>query len=366
MLRSKISTHFIISLAIFQITAGVVIAEKPADPPLILADTPIAAYDIVTREALSALPVPIRPYFESRLEQIRLFISSTDKNSPLSHYVLLDVSANIEDWDDRVKAARQFPHQQKIANNFFRENRLHERTGQLPWVILEHFDELTQAFQTGDENKITARTASLLHFATDACWPMNTTIHRFESNSPIQSPSLSRIYLESALAFDSLREQLSYEVRVSPHRYRILSNPTDAVFNELLSSFSTLIEIERIAKNNWTDDRIAQIFEQRLESAAVLAVRLIGTAWENASKPTLGERVHPVTQSISSIPGTLTTNTPTQVLMGSKNSGIVHRITCRHAKRIKSANIIRFTSFDEALRAGRKGCKTCKSASKSP
>lgn len=358
MFRSSISTIFTIVFLIHLITAGYAMAGNSAD-------TPIAACEIVTQEAVKVLPAPLRPFFDAHLDQIRKFTPSVDNDNPESHYVLLDASAISQPFEDRLKAARLFPRNMKLAQNLFRNNDLQDQGGQLPWAILDHFEGLTLAFQSGDENKITEKTASLLHLITDACWPMNTTVDRFESTQQIQSSTMSRIYMETALAFDPLRRQLAYEVRVSPSRYKKISDPVESVFDELFSSYKTLLEIDKAVKNNRTSERLARIFEQRLESAALLAACLIGTAWENANKPILTAEVSQSRQPISSTPQKISLKTSVQFL-GSKNSGIFHRSTCMHAKRIKSGNIVRFSSSDEALQAGRKGCKTCKSDSKSP
>lgn len=45
--------------------------------------------------------------------------------------------------------------------------------------------------------------------------------------------------------------------------------------------------------------------------------------------------------------------------VASKSSKVFHRATCSHAKRISEANIVRFSTANEAKKTGRRPCKTC-------
>lgn len=46
--------------------------------------------------------------------------------------------------------------------------------------------------------------------------------------------------------------------------------------------------------------------------------------------------------------------------VGSKNSKKVHLSTCRWAQKIKPRNLVYFSSYEEAVAAGREPCRTCK------
>jgi hypothetical protein len=50
--------------------------------------------------------------------------------------------------------------------------------------------------------------------------------------------------------------------------------------------------------------------------------------------------------------------------VGARNSKVYHRLTCRYAKSIKPANLVRFLSAAEAQARGYKPCKTCKPPTK--
>jgi methylphosphotriester-DNA--protein-cysteine methyltransferase len=43
----------------------------------------------------------------------------------------------------------------------------------------------------------------------------------------------------------------------------------------------------------------------------------------------------------------------------SKKSKVFHKMTCEHVATIKEDNLIFFTTLEEALATGRRGCKTC-------
>ncbi|MBW2004081.1 MAG: hypothetical protein JRI72_05620 [Deltaproteobacteria bacterium] len=45
--------------------------------------------------------------------------------------------------------------------------------------------------------------------------------------------------------------------------------------------------------------------------------------------------------------------------MASRNSKVFHRPDCKWAKKIKAGNLIGFKSREEAVKSGRRPCKSC-------
>ena len=49
-----------------------------------------------------------------------------------------------------------------------------------------------------------------------------------------------------------------------------------------------------------------------------------------------------------------------QPLLASKGSKVFHKSTCRHAKSMDPAKTLTFTNSQQAIKSGRRACKTCK------
>jgi hypothetical protein len=104
-------------------------------------------------------------------------------------------------------------------------------------------------------------------------------------------------------------------------------------------------------------DRAVPIMETRLEAAVLLSAGLIAKAWAEAGRPALyAGAPGPAATGDQTSPDDLN-NSP---YVGSRTSMTFHKAGCPHARRIKPENLIGFKTVEEAIRAGRKPCKTCK------
>ena len=97
-----------------------------------------------------------------------------------------------------------------------------------------------------------------------------------------------------------------------------------------------------------------------MEAVALMGANLIGSAWENANKPSLMANEANTIETISKKTNKPTIDITNAKFVGSKHSNIFHRESCRHVKRIKPANMVRFNTLTKVQLAGRKSCKTCK------
>ncbi|MGB2985552.1 MAG: Ada metal-binding domain-containing protein [Phycisphaerae bacterium] len=302
---------------------------------------------------------------------------------------MLDVATTDSDSATRRAAARAFPRDRGGAMKLFtRHGR--RNGGLLPWVIRDRYDTLVEAFRSGRGEAIVREAGVVLHLATDAALPFNTTVDRDGAASGClrwsAAGSASRASLRHRtvrhryhVAFvGRLRHRFDYEVRVAPQRYRPLAHPIKAVFDVLLAAHEVLdallvIDTEATADLGIVDadtfvagsdayydrlaDRAASIMESRLEAAALLGANLIGTAWVEAGSPPPGEWM----AATPAVPAD--TSSPNRMkgpYVGSRNSTVFHRATCSHAKRINPANRVYFKTAQEALDAGRKPCKSCR------
>lgn len=338
---------------------------------------------IVSKTAINTLPKPLRSFYQDRIDRIHEIVelwgsSDSDKPraTPESHYIYLDISASSDDWEIRLEAVQRFPHDRKQAKQLFDKHRV-KNGGQLPWVILEKQQALERAFVTGESVSILYETSVLLHFIADASWPFNTTNDHVNFSCEVSRSASTEQQYRDVKSFPATSEyvqltltpqmldRLAYEVRVSPVRYKRISDPTQAVFDELIQTYKTIHLLQDAAKSIRHEDKLAMIFEERLEAVALLGANLIGLAWENANKPSM-ITVEAAQPKISNKPDRQSRDTTTGIYVGSKHSSIFHRESCRHVKRIKPANMVRFDTLTKVQQAGRKACKTCKPLQKRP
>jgi hypothetical protein len=357
------------------------------------------AYEIVAGQVAPVLPPPLRGFFEAHLEAVRghatagLGTGSTSEPFPGEadwHYVMLDIAAGAEDASVRRRAAEKFPRDRSAAAELFRKHARRDG-GLLPWIIAARYHNLVEAFKTGKEEAIIREAGVLLHFATDAALPFNTTVDRDSTGwGHVRRPtdaSSGTTLVQSTVRhrcqvglLRRLRSRLEYEVRVAPARYGPIDNPVDAVFDVLLGAHRALhelltIDAEIVARLGIRDaatftaaldvyydrlgDRAAGIMESQLETAGLLSAKLIGAAWEDAGSPSHDVWV---AGKPARIDRSRSADTPTAPFVGSSHSTIFHRAGCGHVKRIKATNRVHFDTAREARSAGRVPCKTCSPA----
>lgn len=356
-------------------------------------------YELTIAVAFPLLPSPLAEFFGKHLEQVQqhatagLRETSTDDalpGRPDWHYIMLDVGAETADAAEHQAAVREFPRDRSAARKHF--NRYGQRVGgQLPWTISDRYGGLVEAFRGSDGEAVLRETGILLHFATDAACPFNTTVNRDGATtghlrwSAATATRASRSYCTVRHRFQvglhrRLRDRLEYEARISPDRLAPVTAPVDAAFDALIDahrSLDALLAIDREvilklgiidaaaftsnleAYENLTADRASWILESRIEAAALLGANLIGAAWIEAGKPPLDALI--ATSNAVAQPSSPTEKIPS-LFVGSRHSTVFHGATCSHVKRIKSENVVEFDSAKEAVAAGRTPCRSCRPA----
>ena len=98
------------------------------------------------------------------------------------------------------------------------------------------------------------------------------------------------------------------------------------------------------------------IAETRVGSSAVVAAELISAAWIEAGRPRLYEESDRTNEVVDA---DKTDGPVDTAFVGSRSSLVFHRRTCPHVKRIRPGNLVSMSSVEEAVKAGRKPCKTC-------
>ena len=348
-----------------------------------------AAYSIVTTTAVSVLPRPLRGLFDARLDALQQSATAELATAPSTdpscedrgrHYVMLDVVAGGD--------VRRFPQDRAHAKRLFKQ-RGARCGGELPWVLLDQYAALVQAFRSGAADRIVYQAGRLLHFATDASLPFSTTADRDGQNAGAflctaaecdrggASHRTVRHRYQVGLV-ETLRDRLHFEVRVHPGRLRGVTDPRQAVFDARFDAHDLLDELVKMdaevlaglgvrdaptflssaeAYYRELADRAAWAVETRLEAGALLGAELITAAWTEAGKP----QIHVA----SALPAPAESGASARRHVGSpyvasRNSKVFHKASCPHAQRIKPQNLVGFESVEAARKTGREPCKTCR------
>ena len=357
-----------------------------------------AAYEIVAATSIPVLPSPLRAFLEAHIEAVRQSatagLSPVPENRPSPaelgrHYVMLDAAADQRDAGGRRCAVLAFPRDRGEATKLFKQS-AQENGGTLPWVLCERRTALVQAFRDGPADAIFREAGAVIHFATDASLPFNTTADldgaaadclrwsatQSASGTELQHRTVRQRYHNAFIA--RLRDRLAYEVRVAQQRYSPGRECIIEVFDALSAAYETLdglaaIDAETTRTLGIADaegfdarvdqyyeklaDRAASIIESRLEAAALLGANLIGAAWAEAGSPPPSKWIADPTPAAN---GTRPADQVKKPFVGSRDSTVFHRAACKHVDRIKPQNQVCFATAKEALDAGRKPCQSCR------
>ena len=310
-------------------------------------------------------------------------------------YVQLDAAAGNSDEADRAAATRAFPWEQSAAEALYRSRGV-RAGGRLPWTLLDRQARLATAFRDGDQRAALGCVAQVVQLATAAGLPGHATAdHTGQHTGNLQLSAAAGLAtaghrdvharLEEQV-LTQLGPRLAVEVRVWPDRVRACPVPSKAVFDTLLASharWAQLAEIDRaaLAALGVQDaagfvasaeayyarvrEEAAPVLEERLEAGALLAARLIVTAWREAGAPDWAQPGSANAQQDQPPAGSARSAEPVDAddeapFVASRSSKIYHRSTCSHALRIRPENRVTFPTAEAAEASGRSPCKTCK------
>lgn len=373
---------------------GLAFKPRPPDPGKF--------YPIVVEAAIGVLPPELVESFQPHVQVIASAAAALDPGFMMKerreHYMVwLDFAAPENgDREARLEAARTFPLDRESARQTgYRA----EQFGDLPFQLLDHYQLLVEAFRAAQWIDVREHVVGVLHYSTATAFPSQTTREKRDA-----WPHRLEIWLA-----ERIRARLEIEVRVFPGRFERLPDARMEILGKLReshASYFTFQDIEQQARREtgmgdrtspYSGDFYAspmekefrRIFSERagdvlcgqFKNAALLAANLIGTAWMDAGSPELPDDVFAARpeKGGSAEPGEATkansalneraADTAREVagakagaesFIASTESQTCHRATCPHAARIKAENTIRFATFEEAERAGRKPCRACR------
>jgi hypothetical protein len=369
------------------------------------ADESPAAYAIAARLVFELAPPELHGFYAPREAEIIRAASPVDASPSAAlrderaHAVRLDAeAAELVDGKGEA-AARRFPRRQDEARELAK--RLGDRSlGDLPWALRDAQTALSTAFRSADAAAIVSSTAEIIHLATDAALPLNTTRdpQGHETGHLAWSEESTGAVGQAAHhgvrarwhggVITRARARLEEEAAVSPSRLRPTGDAVAEIFATLLRSREACeliwkIDAELMADLHIADahsfaaaqedfyrraiDRGGWIMEARIEDGALLAAGLIVHAWNQAGSPALvAQAPAAVAAAGEGAKGDSPPLPPPGEAAGvpafaaSKKSKTYHRAGCAHLKRISPENLRAFGSAKEAVEAGFEGCKSCK------
>lgn len=374
-------------------------ASAPAAP-----HDPKLPYAIVVSAAIDALPHPLIDSFTAHRETIAQEIAALDAGTPNESRkkptVWLDYAApENADAAARLIAARDFPIDRESAK---KKGYRAEVFGDLPFALSEHVHQLTQALRTAQWNLAREQTLHILRLSTFVGFPSQLT-------RDTRSGDAHRAEL---WLVDQIRPRLEHEVRVFPGRFQRATDIATLILATLRDGHASYFQMRAMIDDAQRDagitdssiridivkqnepssvrefrriyaERAGSLMCERFKNSALLAANLIGTAWMDAGSPevpmdTFAPRADdrpsdiakqdgarkadgaPDNQKKSAATGAGAMDLVANTFMGSSGSETYHRSSCQHAARIKPENTIRFSTSEDAQRAGRKACQTCK------
>jgi hypothetical protein len=242
-----------------------------------------AAHQLVLQKAVDTLPKGIKEYYKDhRLELPSLSIEATpSEDGPERRFAI-----------DRV-ASYPFPDVPTAEAAFkakFGEEA--ERVGRLPWLVMESYGRLVEAFKSGDKERILGESDALAGLAADLDNPLATT-----DNADGQKTGQHGLWARFTMR---LPEAMERRLKLEPEAAALLDQPARYVFDVVRESHvlvDNLLYEEELARRGQTgftefyyealERRAGPLLKQRLSRAAQDAGSFWYSAWTAAGRPTL-------------------------------------------------------------------------------
>lgn len=255
------------------------------------------AHRFITKRAIELLPPEIKPFFESRRDELVLRSNDPD----LWRVVGFDDDPNhfidfgVDDYGPYPFAA--LPRAYDAAVEKFGVA-IVKRNGFLPWRTIEEFGNLRRTLegfkrrQPYAEGNAVLFAAALAHYVEDANQPFHAHIN-YDGQLSAQWGLHSRFESE-------LFERFEARLVINPAPVTAISNMRDFMFDTAMKSFQRVPDIlqadkEAVAGRDTYDDQYFEQFfasmkpllEQQVSAAITATASAIVSAWEQAGKPEL-------------------------------------------------------------------------------
>jgi hypothetical protein len=260
-------------------------------------------------------------------------------------------------------------------------------------------EDLSAAFQSGDQAEVVRLAGYVIHFSADAADPFSSTVDaRGErmggpvfGDPPVGDPMFAHQDAAHRIGWELVRrnaQRWGGSLKVSPRSANTADGVEDilAVMIESRRDHAALCDADRqvmqqLGVTNASsfesrrdeyyllmDDRCERLCTDSLVRGATLAAGLITTAWQTAGSPTLDEprlASRQPSNPTEPTPGPDAPPAPTPApaaagLVASQKSKVYHSADCNSVQRISPDNLIHFSSIKEAEDSGRRACKVCR------
>ncbi len=253
----------------------------------------------ITGEALSLLPVPIRPFFERH----RAFVVEHSIDPDLWRMAGFEEEATRHFLDLDAFGSYPFdelPRDYQMAMRKFGPEKI-QKEGLLPWRTAQVFDQLVGAFRQYHEERnhfsrdeVQFFAAVIAHYVSDAQVPFHAISNY---NGQLTGQSGLHFRFESDLLLH-YRDRLN----IRPAPIFPISNPRDFIFDSLLKSFlqaDLVLKADKKAAANRRDydegyydtffAMAGSILVDQLNVSITAVAAMITAAWEQAGKPDLSD-----------------------------------------------------------------------------
>ena len=159
-----------------------------------------------------------------------------------------------------------------------------------------------------------------------------------------------RIYVSSLSLEDS--QQRIFHIRTALARAVCLKNEQNPVFKADIWQADPVMQAV-LAEN--ISAKITDVILKQVEGF-IYAYKATNSAAKQSSEAKISESDSPAAPENQAKAGT---ESAAAGFLASKSSAIFHKPECRWAKNISEGNLVSYTSKDEAIKAGKRPCKSC-------
>jgi hypothetical protein len=254
----------------------------------------LEGHRIVTVEAARRLPPDLAEFFageSAALVELSLVpdtrLRQDDPAERPRHYI------NVEEYDE--PPFEQIPREREKAEARYGKQAM-DRSGTLPWRILDVFRDLRSAMRNGKSDAIVQSAGYLAHYVADLFQPLHTTSNfdgRATCNHGIHEAFESEMISRRAGEYRRAVERGASSVTELRHPAESLFDwmrESRRLVNELLAADTAAIKALKSARRDYYDSmdlKAGPIAERQMSAAANALASLWYTAWIDAGRPEL-------------------------------------------------------------------------------
>ena len=262
------------------IALSFLLGALPATPLLAFGDR---AHQAVTDKAIETLPKGIRPFYKThRLEMPTLSLEADLPDEGPDRRFAIDKIMPFPFAD--------VPHTEATLKE--RHPDIAGQVGRLPWLVMESYTKLVEAFKAGEKVRILEESDRLAGFVTDLHNPLALT-----ENADGQRTEQHGLWMRWSV---KLPEAMGKDLGLNPDAAIFLDNPSEHVFGIIKGTYvwaDNLLYEEELAHRGHGGygeryfeslvQRAQKLMKDRLSHAAEEVGSYWYSAWQQAGRPEL-------------------------------------------------------------------------------